>query len=129
NPRTRAGVDEALALFGRATALDPNFAAAYGTATFCYVLRKAAGWVSNRQNDIAETDRLVRRTWELDRDDADALGFAGYALAFVVGDLSTGAAYVERALMLNPGYAPTLLIRGYIHIWLGQPDVAIDHVQ
>ena len=46
-----------------------------------------------------------------------------------VGDLSTGAAYVERALMLNPGYAPTLLISGWIHIWLGQPDVAIDHVQ
>jgi TolB-like protein/Tfp pilus assembly protein PilF len=127
--RTRASIDDALSLFDRAIALDPNFATAYGTATFCYVLRKAGGWVSNRQHDIAETDRLARRAWELDRDDAVALGFAGYALAFVVGDLSTGAAYVERALTLNPGYAPTLLISGWIHIWLGQPDVAIDHVQ
>jgi tetratricopeptide (TPR) repeat protein len=72
---------------------------------------------------------LAKRAWALDRDDAVAIGFAGYALAYVVGDLSTGAAYVERGLTLNPGYAPTLLSSGWIHIWLGQLDVAIDHVQ
>jgi hypothetical protein len=38
-------------------------------------------------------------------DDAVALCQAGFALAFVVGDLNDGAALIDRALVLNTNLA------------------------
>ena len=63
---TREGNAEALALFQRAVALDPDFAAAYGLAARCYAQRKASGWVTDRGAEVAEAERLARRAAVLD---------------------------------------------------------------
>ena len=52
---------------------------------------------------------------------------AGIALAFVVGDLDDGAAYIDRALVLNPNLAWAWLFSGWVKVWLGEPEVAIEH--
>ncbi|QQS13867.1 MAG: adenylate/guanylate cyclase domain-containing protein [Rhodospirillales bacterium] len=122
---TVAGLDESIALCMRAIELDPNFAAAYGQAARGYTLRKANGWLA--AGDVPETDRLARLAWAVDRDDAVAIGAAGYGLAYVVGDVDTGAAYVERALSINPNYAPNWGFSGWINNWLGRHEVAIEH--
>ena len=49
---TKEGNDEALSNLYRAIELDPNFAAAYGLAARCYVLRKAGGWVTDRDSRL-----------------------------------------------------------------------------
>ena len=53
--------EEALALFSRAIELDPDFASAYGMAARCYLQRKGFGWVTDREREIAEAERLARR--------------------------------------------------------------------
>jgi tetratricopeptide (TPR) repeat protein len=124
---SREGNDEALPLFYKAIELDPNFAVAYGMAARCYGRRKTAGWVIDLDFEAAETFRLARRAGELGRDDADALCLAAIALAFVCGDLETGAAYIDRALLLNTNLATAWIFSGFIKVWLGEPEKAIEH--
>jgi len=119
---------EALRLFNRAIELDPDFASAYGMATNCYNFRKTSGWTTDPANDFAETERLARRAVQLGKDDAEALATGGYGLAFVVLDLEAGAAFIERALVLNPNLAAAWLFGSWIKIWLGDPEMAIERI-
>jgi len=121
---TREGNKQALPLFYKAIDLDPNYAAAYGMASRCYGQRKTHGWMKDREYEIAETARLARRAGELGKHDAVALFSAGIAVAFA-GDLDDGAAYIERALVLNPNLAGAWLASGVVKIWLGEPEEAI----
>jgi TolB-like protein/tetratricopeptide (TPR) repeat protein len=125
---TKEANDEALRLFHRATELDPAFASAYGMAAWCYVWRKVNGWMTGHPDEVAETERLARRAVELGGDDAVALSGGGYALVFVVHDLDDGAAFIERALALNPNHAWALHSAGWTKAFLGDPDMAIKHL-
>jgi tetratricopeptide (TPR) repeat protein len=117
-----------LSNFSQAIQLDPNFAAAYGIAARTYVLRKAGGWVEDREAEIAESARLARQAAQLGKDDAVALANAGIALSFVVGDHDEGKVLTDRALALNPNSAWAWLFSGWVRVWLGEPEAAIDRV-
>jgi tetratricopeptide (TPR) repeat protein len=121
------GTDQAIEQFSRAYALDPDFAAAYGAASFCYARRKAASRAASPVQDKAEVVRLVRKIEEIGRDDAVALAGAGWALAYVVGDVRSGAALLDRALALNPNYANAWRFRGWTCVWIGDTETAIEH--
>ncbi len=125
---TREGSDEALSQFYRAIELDPDFASAYGMAARCYAQRNTRGWVTDRLQESAESERLARRAAELGKDDAIALCTAGIALAFFGGDVDDGAALIDRALVLNPNLAQAWLYSGWLKVWLGEPEVAIERV-
>jgi TolB-like protein/DNA-binding SARP family transcriptional activator/Tfp pilus assembly protein PilF len=122
------GHKEALQLFYRAIELDPDFASAYGMAAYCYCHRKTNGWLTDREEEIAETERLARRAIELDTDDAVALSYGGFALAYVVGELDAGMAFIDRALLLNPNLATAWIVSGWVRVWRGEPEVAIEHL-
>jgi TolB-like protein len=124
---TREGADEALRLCSRAMELDPNFASAYGLAARCYTWHKSNGWLADGKHDVPEAARLARRAVELGNDDAGALCAGGFALAWVVGDLDVGAAFIDRALVINPNLAPAWHFGGQVRIFLGEPEMAIDH--
>jgi tetratricopeptide (TPR) repeat protein len=123
----RAAHQEALSHFYKAIELDPNFASAYGMAARCYSWRKACGWMTDPEKEIAEAVRLSRRAAELGRDDALALCTAGIGLGFVAGQLEDGDALIENALALNPNLAWAWLFSGWVKVWLGEPEVAIEH--
>jgi TolB-like protein/DNA-binding SARP family transcriptional activator len=123
---TKEANDEALQHFRRAIELDPEFASAYGMAARCYSARKAAGWVTDSTEEIAEAERLARRAAELGRDDAIALCTAGIALGYVVGDVDDGAALTDRAIALNPNLAWGWLFSGWMKLLLGEPEIAIE---
>jgi TolB-like protein/class 3 adenylate cyclase len=118
--------DEALRLFNSAIELDPDFASAYGRAASCYVIAKINGWFSGAANEIAEVRRLAQRAVELGKDDAIALAAGGYALAFIVRDLEVGAALIDRALVLNSNLAEAWFQGGWVKIWLGEPQPALE---
>jgi TolB-like protein/DNA-binding SARP family transcriptional activator/Tfp pilus assembly protein PilF len=122
------GHKDALELFSRAIELDPDFASAYGMAAYCYCHRKTNGWIADPKKEIAETERLARRAVELDKDDAVALSYGGFSLAYVVGELDAGVAFIDRALLLNPNLATAWIVSGWVRVWLGQPEVAIEHL-
>jgi tetratricopeptide (TPR) repeat protein len=116
-----------LRLLYKAIELDPEFSSAYGLAAMCYWRRTLHGWTVDRAQEIAETQRLARRAAELGHDDALALCSAGDALAWLVHDLSAGAALIDRALALNPNLALAWRLSGWVKIILGEPELAIEH--
>jgi adenylate cyclase len=135
--RTREANNEALRLFYRAIELDPEFSSAHGMAAWCYHRRKGRSaadaetrfrWMADRVKETSETARLARRAVELGKEDAVALSAGGVALAYVVGDLDDGAAFIDRALMLNPNLAAAWTFSGWVRIYLGEPEVAIEHL-
>ncbi len=125
--RTKEAINEALPLFYKAIELDPDFASAYGMAAWCHGWRKINGWMVDRVREIAETARLARQAAKLGQDDAVALSRGAHALAFVVGDLDAAATFVDRALLLNPNLAGAWYASGWVRVWLGETDMAIDH--
>jgi TolB-like protein len=122
----RQAHDEALQLFRSAIEVDPTFAAAYGRAAFCYIPAQGNSWISVTSDEIAEVRRLAQRAVELGKDDAIALAHSGYALAVVARDLGRGAALIDRALVLNSNLAEAWSFGGWVKIFLGEPDTAIE---
>jgi len=125
---SRAAVDEALSLFYQAVERDPDFAAAYAMAAWCYSLRKINRWTSNFDKEIAEGKRLVRRAVELGQNDAVALAASIHALVHLSRDLDGSLALVERALLLNPNLAAAWFVGGFVRIWRGEPDGGIERI-
>jgi TolB-like protein/Tfp pilus assembly protein PilF len=125
---TRESNDDVLRLLYRAIELDPHFASAYGVAAWWYVWRKTQGWIADKAQETVEAVRLARRAVELGKDDATALSAGGYALAHFTGEFDDAMAFIERALVLNPNSAQTWLNSGWVRIWRGEPEIAIDHV-
>ena len=126
---TKQDNSDALRNFYKAIELDPDFASAFGMASFCYVLRKVNGWMADHIQETAEGSRLAQRAADLGRDDAVALGTAGQTFAYLAHDLDFAVALIDRALMLNPNLVATWLFSGWVRDWLGEPEVALDHLK
>lgn len=124
---TRDGIDAALPLFYRAIDRDPDFAAAYGMAAWCFYWRKMNRWLTDRAADGAEAARLCRSAVTLNKNDAIALCRGGHAWPHFGGDLDTCVAYVDRALVLNPNSSTIWYLGGYQRISMGEHDSAIAY--
>ena len=124
---TRVAINEALPLFEKAIQLDPNCASAYGMAAWCYFWRKLNRWMTDRSKEIAEGTRLARRAVELGSDDAVALARSGTALHHFVGDVDGSIDLLDRAVVLNPNLASGWFLGGFLRVWRGDPDGAIEH--
>lgn len=124
---TREAIEAALPLFHKATGLDPEFASAYGGAAWCHLWRKVNGWMTDRPQEIAEGVRLARLAVEFGRDDAVALTRAGHALGHFAGDLDGGIALIDRAVLLNPNFAPAWFLGGYLRAFRGETESASEH--
>lgn len=70
--------------------------------------------------------RVARRAVELGRDDAVGLTMGGFALALVLDEAEDGAAFIDRALTLNPSLAVGWLLSGWVHTRLGNPEITIE---
>jgi TolB-like protein/tetratricopeptide (TPR) repeat protein len=126
---TREGNSEALRSLYHAIELDPEYATAYGLAAWCYVPRVTNNWTEDRAKEIAEAARLAHRAMELGKGDAVALCGAAFALGIVVGDLDNAAAYIDRAILLNPNLASAWLASGWIRVRLGDPELGLEHLR
>lgn len=124
---TQASIDQALPLFHKAIAFDPDFASAYAMAAWCYCWRKVNRWMTDCPREIAEGVRLARRAVELDKGDAVALTRSGHALAHLAGDLQGGIALLDKALILNPNLAAAWFLGAFLRLWHGETDAAIEY--
>lgn len=125
----REAIHEALNLFYRSIELDPEYAAAYGMAAFCLVLRKDFGWDTGHASECAELERLAREGARLAGEDAVALYTSGHALTRIPGQLDAGTGLIARALELDPNLAAAWLLSGYARLLRGEADLAIEHFQ
>ena len=125
---TKQDTEEALRLFYRAIELDPGFATPYAMAATCYQDRKIAGRIGDREREEAEVRHLVSRVSMIGRDDARALCWAGYSLVFVCREYDTGASLIDQALSINSNLADGWALRGWVSMWTGQHEAAIEQL-
>jgi len=120
---------EAVRLFVRATELDRNYASPYGMASWSGALRNSHGWMVDRESEIADSVRLARRAVALGKDDPTALWSGGLSLAYLAKEVEAGAAYIDRALVLNPNLAASWNASGWVRMYLGEYASAIEHFE
>lgn len=125
---TKESIGEALLFLHKAMESDPDFASAYAMAAWCYCWRKANGWLTDRPGETEEGIRLARRAVELGKGDSVALTRGGHALGYLAGDLQGGIALLDKALGLNPNLAAAWFLGGFLRIWRGETDAAIEYL-
>ena len=125
---TRRGQQGCAALFYRAIEIDPDFALAYGMAALCYAQRMMNGWMVDRKQETSKAALLAERAVELGRDDAVALSSAGIARLRVVGEIDAAAAFIERALALNPNLAQAWYGASFVKNCNGEPELALQYL-
>lgn len=124
----RDKLGEARQWCARALELDPDYAVAHSFAAALASRGKGLGLAFDEAS-AAETLRLARRAVELDREDSFVLALAGWVFAFVGSDLSAASSLLRRALAIHPNLAQAWVISGWLNVWEGNPDVAIDHFE
>ena len=120
---------EAVRLFVRATELDPNYASPYGMASWSGALRNSHGWMVDRESEITDAVRLARRAVAVGKDDPIALWSGGLSLAYLGHEVEAGAAYIDRALVLNQNLAASWNASGWVRMYLGEYASAIEHFE
>jgi TolB-like protein/Tfp pilus assembly protein PilF len=127
---TNESHEEALRLLYQAIDLDPEYAQAHAFAAWCYIWR----WMTARVLDAEEENeakRLAREAIRFGRDDGFSLAWGGYTLGFLartIAEVREGAAFIDQALLLNPNLARAWNLSGWVRVWLGEPDIAIEHL-
>jgi TolB-like protein len=118
---------QALALLEEAIARDPQYGPALGFAAQCCM--HLAGEASAPHRDAIRKKGIDfgRRAVELAENAPSVLADAAYALACLGEDIDAMIVLVDRALAFNPSYARGWHISGFLRLWAGQTDLAIEH--
>ena len=124
---TREANEQAHTLLSRAVELDPGYALAFYHLSTCHAQRVMQGWADDRQAEIAAGMRMIERSLELDKNDADVLAGAAYMQIQYGGDTRTAVSLVDRAISLNPNSSGVLEASTWIRIRAGDPALAVEH--
>jgi adenylate cyclase len=119
----------ALDLLERAIEHDPKFGPALGLAALCHVQRDQNGWADDRETNRGEGIGLARRALRAAPDDPDVGVEAAFVLAYFGEDIDVSIRMIDRSLMLRPSFARGWYISGILRLFVGQPDVALEHIE
>jgi adenylate cyclase len=126
--KDREMFDQATACFRRAIELDPTYAAPYAGLGMAYVLDHQNRWSETPETSLVEAERLASEAIANDDQDPYAHRVASLVAMFKM-DYQRWADEADRALSLNPNFALALSARGAVHIYTGQPKMAIPYIE
>jgi adenylate cyclase len=126
---TEEGFAEAVVLARQALAIDPACAPAAALIGFCRGQQQAHRLGTLSADEVVEACRLARQALDAERDNAETIWQAAWALFRLTGEGALAAAALDRALALNPNAAHAWLIRGHIHASRNHPEAAIEAVE
>jgi TolB-like protein/Tfp pilus assembly protein PilF len=119
---------EALDQLNQAIQQDATYAPALALSALSYMALYNNGWIDDPEATRQKAISLARRAVRYAGDDAEALGRAAYVLARGE-DIDVATALIDRSLRVNPSFAQGWLWSGWLRLWAGSPDVAIDHIE
>jgi tetratricopeptide (TPR) repeat protein len=97
-------------------------------AAGCHSWRKLSRWATDPERETAEGTRLARRAVELGQHDAVALAASAHVLTHLNRDIESSVELLDRALVLDPNLAAGWYLGGFIRIWRGELDDAIEWI-
>src|SRR5262249_52260184 len=128
-PIARERIGDALDLFERAIATDPQFGPAHSWAALCHQRLVADGWATDPELSRGRSIERARRALDVSGNDPAILVNAASALAYFGEDIGAMIGLAERALALNANFARGWFISGVLRLWGGYPGMAISHVE
>lgn len=126
--RDRDMFETATACFRRAIELDPDYASPYAGLAMAYMLDFQNHWSGSHETSLDRAADFVGKA--IGRDDNDS--FAHYVAALIAmwnRDYERWADEADRALTINPNYAPAISARGLVYIYSGEPANAIPFIE
>jgi tetratricopeptide (TPR) repeat protein len=118
---------ESLALLEEAIRRDPQYGPALGFAGLCCMHLASDASAPDREAIRLKGIEFGRRAVEVGGEDPGVLADAAMTLAVFGEDIAGMMLLVDRALSLNPGYARGWHVSGFLRLWAGQTDLAIEH--
>src|SRR6266481_802451 len=107
--------------------VDPKIAEHRGRIPGSSPGTKTTGDAPDREVSRRKGIEVAHRALEVASNDPGVLADAAYALACLGEDIDTMTMLVDRALAFNPSYARGWHISGFLRLWAGQTDLAIEH--
>ena len=117
----------ALVLLEEAIARDPRYGPGLAFAAYCCMQLASDDSAPDRDAIRQKGIDFGRRALESAESAPGALADAAWALASFGEDIDAMIVMVDRALAFNPSYARGWHISGFLRLWAGQPDLAIEH--
>jgi adenylate cyclase len=125
----KQGLVQAIDLLGQATERDPGYGPALALAARCRQDLHVNGWEESPEANRREGIDLARRALHGSGDDPFVLGNSAFVLAYYGEDIDAAIEMVDRALVLNPSFARGWVISGWLRLWAGHPEPAINHFE
>jgi TolB-like protein len=120
---------EALDRLSHATEQDAAYGPALALSAWCHMALHGSGWTDDPEATRQRAMSLARRAVCNAGDDAETLGRVAYVLAYCGEDIDAATALIDRSLRINPSFAYGWHWSGWLRLWAGSPDVAIDHLE
>src|SRR5271169_4735163 len=122
----REGILQALDAVRRAIARDPRYGIALSLAALCHSRLYVTGWTDDPDTNRREGLDLARRALRAAGEDPNVLGRVAYVFGNLGEDIDAAIALIDRAVELNPSFAVRWANSGWLRLWAGQPDLALD---
>jgi adenylate cyclase len=128
-PITTERMVAALGLLEQAIAIDRHYGPALSWAAYCHMRLVTEGWAEEPEITRREACDLARQALEVGENDPGILATSALVLAYFGEDIGAMIGLVDRALALNPSFARGWYASGAIRTMVGQPDLAIQHLE
>ena len=125
----RERIHTALELLEQAIERDPSFGPALALAARCHHHFDRLGGAQDPDLHRRAAVDYARRAVRAAPDDPTTLGNAAGVLGSFGGDINPAIALADRALVLNPSFAGGWRMSGWLRLWAGDLDVAIEHFE
>jgi Tfp pilus assembly protein PilF len=112
-------------MFEKAIELDPKYAGAYVGLGWVYFNRATDGWTEFIDAAFDHSLALARKGLEIDDENASAHQLLGCVNVFRK-QYDVAVAELERSIVLNPNDANSYHWLGFIQLWSGRVDQAIE---
>jgi TolB-like protein/class 3 adenylate cyclase len=127
--RQKEGTVHALELLTQAIERDPRYGPALVLAARCHADLYISGWTSDPVESHRNGLTLARRALCVAEDDPYVLAHAAHILGLLGEDIDAAIVLVDRALQLNPSYARGWDRSGWLRLWAGMSEMAIEHFE
>ena len=126
--KDRAHFDKWMACYRRAVELDPDYSDAYAGLSVGYTIDHQNRWSAHPEQSLGEAERLADIALAKDGDNPFAC-FAAALAAQGRKDFARWQAEIERALTLNPNFAPAVVALGTLYVYTGAPMKGAPYIE
>ena len=119
----------AIGLLETAIALDPDNARVLAVFSFCHMTLRNVGSGNDRDFHHRTAVAACRQALKFAGDDSDILASCGQMLANLEGVRDEAIELIDRALAINPGAQISWHFSGWVRLYFGETDLAIEHLE